>query len=137
MSRTTHKRLPFERKRKRKREIFFFWTPKETKAPRGNFPSFPLGTPKLLIPPQTKSEAQSYRLPPCLRGQGESLASGRIWVQVHVKRQGGDDKQCVFLQLRRGAENRSARVAILTFRCCQGREKFCRQSLANFFGVVP
>ena len=53
----------------------FFWAPKETKAARGCFPngvptekSFggvfaPLATRKLLIPPQTKSEAQSYRSP--------------------------------------------------------------------------
>ena len=38
----------------------------------------------------------------------------------------------VIKQLRRGAGNRSARVLILTFRRCQGREKFCRQRLANF-----
>ena len=49
VSRLTHKRLPFERKR----EKIFFWTPKETKAARGCFPSPPLATRKLLIPPQT------------------------------------------------------------------------------------
>ena len=40
-------------------------------------------------------------------------------------------------QLRRGAGNRSARVLILTKRRCQGREKFCERSLANFFGASP
>ena len=68
VSRITHKRLPFERKRKQKREIVFFWAPKETKAAGGIFRVSPC-TPKLLIPPQTKRKAQSYRSPPYQRGQ--------------------------------------------------------------------
>ena len=68
VSRITHERLPFERKRKRKREIVFFWAPKETKAAGGIFRVSPC-TPKLLIPPQTKYLERAEHSPPYLRGQ--------------------------------------------------------------------
>ena len=50
-----------------------------------------------------------------------------------VKRQGGDDELSgAVLRLRRGAGDRSARVAILTYRRCQGRENFIGLRPLNF-----
>ena len=80
LERNKDRALFYERKRKfifllsakgsENGKYVFFWAPKETKAPRGNFPSgvpteksfggvfFPLGTPKLLTPPQRESEQE-------------------------------------------------------------------------------
>ena len=79
--------LDFERNKdkvlfsERIREISFLLGAKRNKSGRGNFPSgvpteksfdgvfFPLGTPKLLIPPQTKYLERAEHSPPYLRGE--------------------------------------------------------------------
>ena len=71
-----------------------FWTQKEAKTPRGNFPSIPLGTPKLLIPPQAKDKAQRA-VSPLVKGGKRGNVNKRMSEikQARIKKHSGDNKQ--------------------------------------------
>ena len=97
--------LPFERKRKRKRQ-------------RGHFPSCPLCKPQNSSYPHKRKAGKRGMFAPLSKGgKREPSASGYMrWEQVHTKRRGGDcELSGAVLQLRRGAGNRSARVFIILF----------------------
>ena len=115
--------LPFERKRKRKRQ-------------RGHFPSCPLCKPQNSSYPHKRKAGKRGMFAPLSKGgKREPSASGYMrWEQVHTKRRGGDGELSgAVLQLRRGAGNRSARVfIILFFVVVKGAKNFAGNSLQIF-----
>ena len=117
----------------------FLLDAKRNKSGKGLFSESAPCNPKTPHTPTNGMRERGKCPPPYLRGQNGTAnkREKEMGTSARQKTRRKQKHESAVLQLRRGAGYRSARVLILIHRRCQGREKFCRQRLANFFGAVP